>query len=480
MYIYFFLVSKMNSFIETQFNTTIKKPVKQNNGIKRIERPFRISKIEYDNLISQGIKKSELDKLIKSKKVIIEIKSQSRQNILELFRKRNKIIEKHIKSIFKKRKNTRSRTGGIRRNLRKKKEDRVQKHEHIVKVYIDKDGLPKWMLAPQEEYEQHKKDLQHIEQQKKEQEEKKKRESKNKDAFTQYENDHEILHSGEGPMITVLEDVPKKQKYQDEEDNKSTTATFQTKGKSKEASVGKYKLKKDVTKSLTNKGQTTYTQKGSKGFINKTKAYYLSFTPSASEAEDEDEITEFKDKTTGKGRVHYIKGSGKHGEHAMTSKEIDDILHHELDNFIGTIPLDEIDFVIKYIEDNDSEDFSFIFNTKKADYFENKEHVGHFIAVNYDRYSLEIYDPLADPISEKIKEYIIEPLKELIEDNVEHLVKLKHNKVEQESADSYLCGWFCIRFLLDRYNGISWKEATDYDSDIDEEIDELREEFGYI
>lgn len=45
---------------------------------------------------------------------------------------------------------------------------------------------------------------------------------------------------------------------------------------------------------------------------------------------------------------------------------------------------------------------------------------------------------------------------------VPQYLKFKYNKQRQQSVTSNNCGWFCIRFLLMRYQNIPFKEATNY------------------
>ena len=45
----------------------------------------------------------------------------------------------------------------------------------------------------------------------------------------------------------------------------------------------------------------------------------------------------------------------------------------------------------------------------------------------------------------------------------ETILKLKENQVIQQSDDSSNCGYFCIRFLIDRFRNRSFSEATGYD-----------------
>ena len=46
------------------------------------------------------------------------------------------------------------------------------------------------------------------------------------------------------------------------------------------------------------------------------------------------------------------------------------------------------------------------------------------------------------------------------------ILKLKENKVVQNSDKSSNCGYFCMRFLIDRFRNQSFASATGYDDRI--------------
>lgn len=150
-----------------------------------------------------------------------------------------------------------------------------------------------------------------------------------------------------------------------------------------------------------------------------------------------------------------ILGEGREtdlGKDALYNFEIEKILrpykHH---GFQGAISADQIgDLVPK-------EKMSFIMN-KSPSYAPGS----HWIAVNIDSKgdkSIEYFDPLAD-----------EPDKRFFKD-VKHLVdklkpetylKMKINRIKEQDEKSSTCGFHCVKFLLNRWNGIPFKEATPY------------------
>lgn len=100
-----------------------------------------------------------------------------------------------------------------------------------------------------------------------------------------------------------------------------------------------------------------------------------------------------------------------------------------------------------------------------------------------DDYWCEIYDPLG---GDNIPSKIIDDIKNLLDKlKIEHYLKLKINKVQQQSNLSDSCGWFCIKFLLQRYNKIPFHMATSFNKikQNEQDISELKtkyNKFGFI
>ena len=74
--------------------------------------------------------------------------------------------------------------------------------------------------------------------------------------------------------------------------------------------------------------------------------------------------------------------------------------------------------------------------------------------------TLEWYDSFGRPMPADIREDCKLILKIL---RPETILKLKENSVVQQSDNSSNCGFFCIRFLIDRFRGKSFAESTGFD-----------------
>lgn len=173
------------------------------------------------------------------------------------------------------------------------------------------------------------------------------------------------------------------------------------------------------------------------------------------------------------------QGKGKYLGRGLYSDEIDEIMKPlESKGYMGTIASDEIPTLVP----NAKPRMSFIMNldpsTKKG---------SHWVAVyidarNHGDQSIEYYDSFADDPPKRFMEDI-----KLLIDKIEPetYLKFKVNKIVQQRADSDSCGWFAMRFLMDRYNGVPFKEATPYSEVLQGEKDikkfkEKYEKFGYI
>lgn len=152
--------------------------------------------------------------------------------------------------------------------------------------------------------------------------------------------------------------------------------------------------------------------------------------------------------------------------------------------YIDTIANNELDEILNYIYNNNILKGCFIMNTLNS----YDHSVGHWVAIYYDvsndgEYILEYYDPFGnDPDNKKL----IDKFKKLFEKlNIDAYVKVKINKIKQQSISSNNCGWFSIKFLLERLNGISFKDATKYKkiSKNEDDITEIKKhynKYGFI
>lgn len=163
------------------------------------------------------------------------------------------------------------------------------------------------------------------------------------------------------------------------------------------------------------------------------------------------------------------KGNKGHEEaegDGLYDYELDDIMKgYKKHGYLGCFTLDEI----KKINPENKKRISFFLN-----------HDEHWMAVYLDAskdLSLEFMDPFASPPPSGFKE----AMHQLINKMAPKLyLKYKINQIPQQNVKSDNCGAIAARFLMDRYAGKSFKEATNYTIEKSEKKAEaLRGRYGY-
>lgn len=177
-----------------------------------------------------------------------------------------------------------------------------------------------------------------------------------------------------------------------------------------------------------------------------------------------DDLNEL-DVTTGEGKNNSPSGKG------LYDYEIEKIMEPYNDlGFMGVISADEIPKIIEKVQKRiksknaKKEDrISFVMNLDTSD-GPGYHWVACYIDPSFDR-SIEFYNSFGykgsnhgEPTPEMMEE-----IKKLIDTvEPETYLKFKVNKVKQQSVDTANCGYFCMKFLIDRYNGKSWQDATGF------------------
>ena len=156
-------------------------------------------------------------------------------------------------------------------------------------------------------------------------------------------------------------------------------------------------------------------------------------------------------------------------------------------DYKGTIMRDEIKKLLPYIEPQSR--LAFVINTDTRD-----KPGQHWNAVYIDgrngpesSNSLEWFDSFGRSMPSDILEDCKLILKIL---KPETILKIKENRVVMQDDSTANCGYFCCRFLIDRFRGQSFSSATGYDEKMkinhikgnEAEIERMKNEkpFNYI
>ena len=159
---------------------------------------------------------------------------------------------------------------------------------------------------------------------------------------------------------------------------------------------------------------------------------------------------------------------------ALWNDQIEEFFEDE-PRFTGTYAIDEIKDIPKKIPQG------FIINTAKA---ADKEGL-HWQAVYISPDSVEFYDSYGD----EPDNLLVKQLKEVIHSwKLPILLKFKVNKVAGQKDTTDTCGFFAMRFLDERFNGVPFEQATrfkrpdNYDVEHEEEQGEktIKREFSLI
>lgn len=161
-----------------------------------------------------------------------------------------------------------------------------------------------------------------------------------------------------------------------------------------------------------------------------------------------------------------VEGAGYDGD-GLYNDEIEKIAKKRIKDYVPVIPSDHLNELPKYVARGDKR-FGFVVNTNPStsDGSGNDSYPpGHWTAVfinNEDDYpSIEFFDPLAQG---KMPEDLIKMCRRIaVKMNPEVMFKYKQNMLRRQSKMTSNCGWHCVKFLDDRYNGVPFSEATGYD-----------------
>ena len=210
-----------------------------------------------------------------------------------------------------------------------------------------------------------------------------------------------------------------------------------------------------------------------KSITNPTKAekvalYYLERNLPA-----KDENEDMKDIINTLSRLNFENkfGEGKYSNwrKGLYDTQIHKIMENKAKRFVPVIMSDEIPTLLPYVSPKTKE-FGFIINSTSS-----KTTGQHWRAVFIDVPNSEIdyYDSL---VSQPTKEFLRD-IKLLVDKiNPNTYMKLKINMIKQQSDTSENCGFYCCKFLIDRFKNKTFKFASGGDkSDIGEyEIEKFK------
>lgn len=146
-------------------------------------------------------------------------------------------------------------------------------------------------------------------------------------------------------------------------------------------------------------------------------------------------------------------GKGMNQEKGLYDYQIEKMMKPFVKHgFKGVYSIDEIDDIP--INEGDKK-VSFIMNLQPSD----KGKGTHWVAVNIDGDSLEYYDSFADEPPKRFTKDIQNLIEKM---DLENYLKFKVNKIKRQSVSSSNCGYFAMKFIMDRIKGIPFPESSGF------------------
>lgn len=190
--------------------------------------------------------------------------------------------------------------------------------------------------------------------------------------------------------------------------------------------------------------------------------------------QDLEQTEDEKDNKGNKKGATYGAGAGSRTVQPLYDYQIDAMLEqYRPYGYLGNIMIDEVSD-LKKASNLDFDQIGWVQNLDRSN-GPGTHWIGVFIDLKNDK-AIEWYDPLVSNPPEKWLEDVASFLDYL---GVEYYPKLKINRVKHQRADTNTCGLFAIKFLQDRFNGKSWKEATDYENTREGE-EEVRKLYKFV
>lgn len=174
-------------------------------------------------------------------------------------------------------------------------------------------------------------------------------------------------------------------------------------------------------------------------------------------------------------------GKGVGEDKGMSNIEIDKILS-PYPEFLGTISHDQVKSVILPRVKPGSRG-GFVINTDPV-----RKPGQHWQAVFWDarpqgENEIDFFDSYGDPIDPSLQKDLLSLASAL---QAGTYLKFKENRVKYQSDSSSNCGWFCVKFLMDRFRGrpfadaSGWNETLKGESSIENFKRRLGGRFGYV
>jgi hypothetical protein len=154
-------------------------------------------------------------------------------------------------------------------------------------------------------------------------------------------------------------------------------------------------------------------------------------------------------------------GKGKGKDDGLYNDQIEYILGKRIKNFVPVVASDKVEELLKYVRPKDKF-FSAVINTEPSSL--SGRHWRCIVIDNRDDFpSAEYFDPLAEDF--KPEDKLLSVMKKITKRmNPEKYFKFKFSLIRRQDFTKSNCGFHCMKFIEDRYNGIPFSEASGWNN----------------
>lgn len=154
------------------------------------------------------------------------------------------------------------------------------------------------------------------------------------------------------------------------------------------------------------------------------------------------------------------RGAYENDDDGIYNDELQEIFSDKMNKFLPVIASDKMNTLVDLVNKN-TKKFGWIQNTDPSDSMGR-----HWVAYFIDIPNMEVnyYDSLVENDGEPPKSSL-KGLKKIVDKiNPEYYLLFKYNQIRDQHFKSKNCGYFSLKFIMDRYRNVPFKSATGYDS----------------
>jgi hypothetical protein len=177
---------------------------------------------------------------------------------------------------------------------------------------------------------------------------------------------------------------------------------------------------------------------------------------------DIEDIEEISDVESMAGVSESKEGFGdESGDDGLYNDQIETIMKKRIKNFVPVVASDQVNSLLNHVQKGDKF-FASVVNTEPSE--SSGRHWRCIVIDNRDDFtSAEYFDPLAE--KSQPEQPLLDVMRKIAKRmNPEKYFKYKFNKLQRQNFNKSNCGYHCMKFIEDRFNGVPFSESTGWDS----------------